>query len=213
VTLSHEFEHYVCLDDEAVKANLNMRKFSKEYFKNVPPSEFKKLPRQGGFLGSLFSEKWLRIWDEASTEIVSTLLVDSNPTAYRPCIYFLATAVVINKKNINDLKLARRSGNVDFLYSLVPKNILEDISVIGLALLRNRNNTVFLERLNQRLGDYYSFLEEAGKLSSYSNFEKSQIKDTIFEYSRIGFNKDEAEKNSFRKNVFRKLSKNSEIDR
>lgn len=145
-TLSHEFEHFV--NDKMTWKEKDMEEkifwettieLSKEDRHNlINRFEFAEDFENylGGFSGNPINSSWLELWYEAGAEIIASDRINMKPTSYLYRVEFLKAILKLNDKTIDDFRKAYRKCDISFLFNLMPKNYLLNISKLE-SLLHN----------------------------------------------------------------------------
>lgn len=190
-TLSHEFEHYVCQSNVAIAKSIDILASQKERnnleFSNI----YGSLPELGGFCGNLIEYKnGFEFYEEASTEIVSSDLIHEECSSYINRVKFFNGALVANGKNISDLKLARRSGNIDFLKDLIPEKYLYEIPRLENELKKNLKDEEKMKemkfKMDKVLFEYIDHLYSKGILGNLDLDIQENVISNIMEASVMG---------------------------
>lgn len=204
-TLSHEFEHYVCQSNESIARNIDFLKKKRFNMNSIMnDSKTSELPEIGGFCGNIMELKnGFDFYEEGSTEIVSSSVIEQKPAAYRNRISFLNGVLNAFGKNIDDMKTARRNGDINFLKDMIPEPFFQEIPALEILLRKKLGNKEDLEaikkQLDKKLCNYIDFLYESSHLKKLPEEEQNLIIDNILETSIMGcsYKKIEYKRNSF----------------
>ncbi len=190
--LSHEMEHFIDENleiEEKIKYkydfwNNNEDLKSKNDVNIIKKIELSEENPRGSFLGNYINSDWLEMWDEATTEILSSSRINKEPSGYLKRVDFLKSVLKINSKNEDDLTQACRNGDVTFIYNLMPKNLLMNISKLESQLyeaninneLIGMNNTEYtMNILDSELLEYINVVKENENFKLMNKTEKEDV--------------------------------------
>lgn len=214
--LSHEMEHFI---DENLDIkeksqyrydfwNENEVLKSKNDLEIMKKIEFSDENPRGAFLGNYINSDWLEMWDEASTEIISSNRIKKEPTGYLKRVDFLKAILKINNKTEEDLTQACRNGDITFIYNLMPKNLLINISkletqlyesVTNSDLIGMNNNEYTMHLLDLELLEYINQVKENEIFKSIDDKEKEKIIESIL---NLGYSNDKSLTDRYVENKF-----------
>jgi len=193
-SLSHELEHFL-VDDRLIEEMDTYIETEYELFVNlrndednlIYNTEFNGLEKQnpkGGFRGDCTNEDWLEMWNEAATEIIACDRVNLPITGYTIRVDFLNAVLKVNGQTIDDLRQAYRLGDLSYIYNLMPKSKLLNISKLEAQLynstenteLMGMNNNVYARSImDNELLDYLLEVKETDEHKLMSEEEQKKI--------------------------------------
>lgn len=190
--LSHEMEHFIDENleiEEKIKYkydfwNNNEDLKSKNDVNIIKKIELSEENPRGAFLGNYINSDWLEMWDEATTEILSSSRINKEPSGYLKRVDFLKSVLKINGKTEDDLTQACRNGDVTFIYNLMPKHLLMNISKLESQLyeaninneLIGMNNTGYtMNILDSELLEYINEVKENENFKLMNKTEKEDV--------------------------------------
>jgi|GEM_PF-2663069 len=223
-SLSHEWEHF--LVDEIPAHEINQyaniqfdleKKIRNNEENSIYNTEFnnnEKHNNRGAFHGDYSNSKWLRMWNEAATEIISSDRIGLPTTGYSSRVNFVNAIIKLNGKTIDDLRQAYREGNLDFIYGLMPKNYLINISKFENQLyesascddkkLIGMNNCDYAgSMIEDELNNYINDISHTDIYKSMSEREQIEIFEKISNLQYTGNSKKNQELNIFNKLDFK----------
>ena len=234
--LSHEWEHFLIdeipmeeKDEYSEKENKLWVNVNDDEETLIYNTEFNIIEKQnpvGGFSGDYTNKSWLQMWDEAATEIIACDRVNLHAVGYQKRINFVNAVLSVNSLTIDDLRHAYRKGDLNFIYGLMPKNNLLNISKLeaqlsdsteATQLIGMDNNVYSRSIMDNEILDYFLMVKNTDQYKAMSDEQKTETFLAInnLKYTRGNKQNNDMEaynKVDFKTQEFLSIEKNTSVD-
>lgn len=234
--LSHEWEHFLVdeipmeeRDKYTEKENklwVDVNDDEENLIYNTEFNVTEKKNSAGGFTGDYTNKSWLEMWDEAATEIIACDRVNQSAVGYQKRIDFVNVVLRVNGLTIKDLRNAYRQGDLNFIYGLMPKSKLLNISKLeaqlsdsseATELIGMDNNVYSRSIMDNEILDYFLEIKNTDQYKAMSDKEKTETFLTLSNLKYTHGNKQNNEmvaynKVDFKTQEFLSIEKNTSVD-